>query len=117
MKKMLLPMLALVVAVSLSAFTGKKERVSTSQEAWFVYDTGSKTSQNSYHYSASDPGCDESMQLCAVFAIVDESTIQNNNIATSKPLQAGEDIRSLEQLAEDSNEFTESTPDVELRNP
>jgi hypothetical protein len=114
MKKMLLPMLVLAAGIALSAFTQPKEALTS--EAWFLYNGGTKTDQDSYSYSASDPGCNSSVALCAVRAEIDVSTIEDDDITTAKPMESGSGIKSLQSASSESNRFTQQSTNVELHN-
>lgn len=105
-------MLALVVAVSLSAFTHQKPALTN--EAWFLYNGGVKTNQDSYSYSATNPGCNSSAALCAVRAEIDESTIVDDDITTAKPVETGSGIKTLQSASSESSGFTMPSTNVQF---
>ncbi|MBO9681050.1 MAG: hypothetical protein J7502_00015 [Flavisolibacter sp.] len=114
MKKMLLPMLALAAGIAFSAFTQPKEALTS--EAWFLYNSGLKTKQDSYSYSASNPGCNSNGALCAVRAEIDVSTIEGDDITTAKPMESGDGIKSLQSASSESSLFTQQSANVQLHN-
>jgi hypothetical protein len=112
MKKILLPLLVFVVAVSLSAFTHFKP--SLIMQGWFIYTGDNPNDPNSYTFSTEDPGCSANSSLCAVFADIDPSTT-GGGLQNSKPIATGSS-RSLSVLSSESQGFTQATDDVELHN-
>lgn len=109
---MLLPILVLAAGIAFSAFTHPKKAFTN--EAWFVYNGGTQTDQDSYSYSASDPGCNNSVALCAVRAEVDQSTIVDDDINTAKPMESGSGIKSLQSASSESSSFTLPSTNVEF---
>lgn len=106
-------MLALVVAVSMSAFT--QLRTALTSQGWFIYDgSGDPNDPDSYTYSSSDPGCSATTALCAVNADIDPATM-GGNPADQKPLASG-GSQSLDVLSSQSQNFSQPTTDVEFHN-
>jgi hypothetical protein len=114
MKKIFLPTMVLVAGMAFSAFTNHK-KAALANEAWFVYVSGDPSDQDSYSYSSTDPGCSSATSLCAVRAEIDQSTIMNNDITTSKPVESGTQVQSLQVLSNESDQFSHPSDNVEFK--
>ena len=109
MKKLIIPMLALLLAVAASAFTNRQAPEALSK-AWFIYNPASgypNTDPRGYVLQGQSQPCAGADEFCAIYADIDTSIPGQN-----KPTQ-----QSVDLAAEHSNDFTQPVDDeVAFRN-
>jgi hypothetical protein len=68
MKKYLLGMIAIVIALGLSSFSIKPQRT-TGEKVWFLYNGGGENIPANYSYlSGQMPQCADEVSLCEIYA-------------------------------------------------
>jgi len=94
-KVSIVALFAILCGFGLSSFT-KPTPPKPYADSWFVYNSGSMTSPNSYTFSSTEPICAETSRLCAILVLNDGSnkpdqaaltSLYDNNDHFRKPVQ------------------------------
>lgn len=93
--KMMIPLMALVLGlVGAFAFTPAPQKGAMT-ESWFeiINPAGNQHDPSNYKIVSGTPACDETTQLCAVYALVDPESAPENEPENLKPDE--QDIANL----------------------